>query len=110
MISGRRLVRGRCLISRISLIRCRCLINRACLVRGRCLIRGRGLVDDGGLVRSVGGLISLVCCLIGKRLILPIHALVVKRDDSEPKRMCHIGSTPEANQLFSGAKRKILSS
>ena len=79
------------------------------MVRGRCLIHGRGLVDDGGLIRSVGGLISLVCCLIGKRLILPIQALVVKRDDSEPKRMCHIGSTPEANQLFSGAKRKILS-
>lgn len=79
------------------------------MVRRRGLIRGRGLVDDGSLVRSVCGLISLVCCLICKRLILPIQALVVKRDDSESKRMCHIGSTPEANQLFSGAKRKILS-
>jgi hypothetical protein len=80
------------------------------LVRRRGLIRGRGLVDNSSLVRSVGGLISLVCCLIGNHLILPIQALVVKRDDSEPKRMCHVGSTPETNQLFSGAKRKILSS
>lgn len=79
------------------------------MVRRRGLIRGGGLVDDCSLVRSVGGLIRLVCCLISKRLILPVHALVVKRNDSEPNRMCHIESTPEANQLFSGAKRKILS-